>query len=271
MLWYKLKTWYGGEEALVKEIRRTVPPYLYEDVFVIYNERNLRRQRQSMIEQEPLFDGCVFLTCRETEPLFRRLEKIPAVSRLIAGGYLSMVPLMEKDARFLEMLSGPDHVVRVSYVLRESGDADRYRVYGPLEYLLDGLEKIRFSSRFAKTHKTLWGEDAVLPLGILAREDVGVKILNRGTESISDPPSAGRYTILEIGKDETGRNVYRFGRRAAATAMEKDEKETKEFEKYLYYLPGGDSAGDHGRMCAQTPQGLSGVGDHPVNLGGQLC
>lgn len=32
MLWYKLKTWYGGEEALVKEIRRTVPPYLYEDV-----------------------------------------------------------------------------------------------------------------------------------------------------------------------------------------------------------------------------------------------
>ena len=26
MLWYKLKTWYGGEEALVKEIRRTVPP-----------------------------------------------------------------------------------------------------------------------------------------------------------------------------------------------------------------------------------------------------
>ncbi len=211
MLWYKLKTWYGGEEALVKEIRRAVPPYLYEDVFVIYNERNLRRQRQSVIETEPLFKGCVFLTCRETEPLLRRLDQIPAVSRLIGTGYLSMFPLMERDARFLELISGPEHVVRVSYVLRESEEGNTYRVCGPLEYLLDGLEKIRFSSRFAKTHKQLWGEDTVLPLGILAKEDLGEKILNRGAEEVPELPEAGHYTLLEIDKDEAGRNVYHAG------------------------------------------------------------
>lgn len=209
MLWYKLKTWYGGEEALVKEIKRTVPPYLYDDVFVIYNERNLRRQRQSIIEREPLFKGCVFLTCAGTEPLFRRLEKIPAISSLIATGYLSMFPLMEKDARFLEAISGKDHVVRISYVLRESEDSVNYRVYGPLEYLLDGIEKIRFSSRFAKTHKELWGEDVVLPLGILAGEDLGETILYRGTETLAEVPVSDHYTILEIKKDETGKNTYR--------------------------------------------------------------
>ena len=235
MLWYKLKTWYGGEEALVKEIRRTVPPYMYEDVFVIYNERNLRRQRQSVIERELLFDGCVFLTCKETEPLLRRLEKVPAVSRLIATGYLSMVPLMEKDARFLGMISGPDHVVPVSYVLRETEGADIYRIYGPLEYLLDGLEKIRFSSRFAKTHKTLWGEDVVLPIGILANEDVGVKILNRGTEAISEKPSAGRYTLLEIDKDETGRNVYRV--RSIVTVLPPGEASKKTDTPTEYAAP----------------------------------
>ncbi len=208
MLWYRLKTWHGGEEALVKEIRRTVPPYMYDDVFIIYNERNLRRQQQSMIEREPLFQGSVFLTCQETEPLFRRLEKIPAMSRLIATGYLSMFPLMEQDARFLETVSGKDHVVHVSYVLRESEEENTYRICGPLEYLLNGLEKIRFSSRFAKTHKILWGEDSVLPLGILANEDINETILYNGAETVLKPPAAGHYTVIAIEKDETGKNMY---------------------------------------------------------------
>ncbi len=214
MLWYKLKTWYGGEEALVKEIKRTVPPYLYNEVFVIYNERNLRRQQRSVIEWEPLFKGCVFLTCEETgtESLFRRFEKVPAVSRLIATGYLSMFPLMGQDARFLETISGKDHVVRLSYILRESSESvgsARCRVYGPLEYLLDGIEKIRFSSRFAKTHKTLWGEDTVIPLGLLLDVDIGGKALYQGVETVAGPPAADHYTVLEVRKDETGKNTYR--------------------------------------------------------------
>ena len=213
LFWYKLKTWYGGEEALVKEIRRTVPPYLYEDVFVICNERNLRRQKQNVIETEPLFRGCVFLTCRETDPLLRRLERVPAVSRLIAAGYLSMCPLMEKDGQFLETIAGTDHLVRVSCVLRESEESGMYRIIGPLEYLTDGIEKIHFSSRFAKTHKTLWGEDVVIPLGILTGEDIGARILYHGAETTAKLPDSGHYTLLEISKDETGRNVYRAGSR----------------------------------------------------------
>ena len=209
MLWYKLKTWYGGEEALVKEIRRTVPPYLYKDVFVIYNERNLRRQQRSVIELEPLFKGCVFLTCEDTEPLFRRLEQIPAISRLIATGYLSMFPLMEQDARFLEAISGEDHVVHLSYILREAAGSAYCRVYGPLEYLLDDIEKIRFSSRFAKTHKKLWGEDTVIPLGLLLDVDVGGMALYQGVEAVAEPPGADHYTVLEVGKDKNGKNTYR--------------------------------------------------------------
>ena len=209
MLWYKMKTWYGGEEALVKEIRRTVPPYLYKDVFVIYNERNLRRQQRSVIELEPLFKGCVFLTCEGTESLFRCLDKIPAISRLISTGYLSMFPLMEKDARFLETISGEDHVVHLSYILRESVGSAYCRVYGPLEYLLDGIEKIRFSSRFAKTHKNLWGEDTVIPLGLLLDVDVGAKALYGGVEAVAEPPAADHYTVLEVRKEETGKDNYR--------------------------------------------------------------
>ena len=227
MLWYKLKTWYGGEETLVKEIRRTVPPYLYDDVFVIYNERNLRKQQVNRIELEPLFPGCVFLTCRDTEPLFRRLEKIPAIWRLISTGYLSMFPLQEEDAQLLEAVSGKDHIVHISYVIRESEDEDIYRIYGPLEYVLDGIERLRFASRFAKVRRELWGEDTVLPLGILVRDDVGAELLYQGTQTVAPPPDAGRYGVLEITKSETGKNLYWV--RGHVTALPREGKMRQDY------------------------------------------
>lgn len=232
MTWYLMKTWAGGEEALVKEIQRTVPPYLYEEVFVLYNERIWRHQGQSSIQLEPLFKGCVFLTCRETEPLFRRLEQIPAMSRLIATGALSMFPLMDRDARFLAALSSKDHVVRVSYVLREpvqsvaysgadSEEIATYRVFGPLESLIHDIERIKFRTRTVKTHRKLWGEDMTIVLGIIANEDLEQN-LRHGNLGIS-PELPSHYTILEIGKDAEGKNVYRAGGEVRVMAGEYEE------------------------------------------------
>lgn len=221
MLWYLMKTWEGGEEALLKEIRRTVPPTMYNEAFVIYNERNWRHQGRSVIHAEPLFKGRVFLTCQETEPLFRRLERIPSMSRLTATGNLSMFPLRKKDAEFLEAISGEDHIVRVSYVLRESEGSQIYRISGALEQLTDGIEKIRFSSRIAKTHKVLWGEDTVIPLGFLVSEDLENNVRYGDREVSVERPD--RYTLLEIDKDETGRNRYRAGSQVTVIAEKEYE------------------------------------------------
>ncbi len=119
MQWYLLKTWTGREEELVKEIRRTVPSYMYEDVFVIYTERIWRRQGRSIVHPEPLFHGCVFLTCRESEPIWRRMGQVPFLTQWMAMGYLTVYPLMEKDAEFLQKIAGDEHLMRLSYVLRE--------------------------------------------------------------------------------------------------------------------------------------------------------
>ncbi len=221
MLWYLLKTWQGREEELVEEIRRTVPPYLYEEAFVIYNERIWRRQGRSILHPEPLFKGYVFMTCRETEPLFRRLEKIPAMSRLIAMGYLSMFPLMEKDARFLERISGSDHVVRLSQMLKEDGSTDGpsglqesakiYRVSGPLAGCLSDIDGIEFRKRFAKVYKKLWGEDRTIALGIVLNEDMERGLVCDGQEITAEPSEA--YSLLEIEKDSEGKENYREIRR----------------------------------------------------------
>lgn len=204
MQWYLLKTWTGREEELVKEIRRTMPAYMYENVFVIYTERIWRRQGRSIVHTEPLFHGCAFLTCREPGPVWHRLERVPFLSQWMAAGYLSVYPLMERDAEFLQRIAGDEHLMRLSYVLRERNDlngtegTDRYRVSGPLEYCLEDIDNIEFRKRFVKLHKRLWGEDMVIAMGIVLNEDMEQGMVCGDLKlPIAEPEE---YTLLEIRK-----------------------------------------------------------------------
>ena len=67
MLWYVLQTRTGEEGKLTELIHKMVPKELYEDCFVIYQERIWRRQQKSIVHVEPMWPGCVFLTCKEGE------------------------------------------------------------------------------------------------------------------------------------------------------------------------------------------------------------
>ena len=212
MQWYLLKTWTGREEELVKEIRRTVPSYMYEDVFVIYTERIWRRQGRSIVHPEPLFHGCAFLTCRDSEPIWRRMGQVPFLAQWMAAGYLTVYPLMEKDAEFLQQISGDEHVMRLSYVLRERNGltgtegTDRYRVSGPLEYCMEDIDNIEFRKRFVKPRKRLWGEDLVIAMGIVLNEDVEQGVVCGGVKA--DVKMLDGWTMLEIRKDADGKRLY---------------------------------------------------------------
>lgn len=174
MQWYALKTWTGREEELAGELRRTVPPRLYGECFVIYQERIWRKQQRNVIHREILFPGYVFLTCRKTEsePLFCRLELVPAAARLMAAGSFTVLPLTGEDQAFLERISGPDHIVRLSYVSKDDRGNIR-RIDGPLEACLAQVEKYQFKKRFVIVHRKLLGEERVIVLGIVLNEDVG--------------------------------------------------------------------------------------------------
>ena len=153
--WYLLKTWTGREEELVREVQKIIPPQMYEECFVIWQERIWRKQQKSIVHMEPLFPGCVFLTCREREAgaegkdlpgnkavagnqaaagsedvaeneavtenrsLLQSLEKIPAAAQMMAGGVFTILPMTGEDGQFLEKISGDEHVVRLSYVQKD--------------------------------------------------------------------------------------------------------------------------------------------------------
>lgn len=173
MDWYMLKTWPGREEELVREIRRTVPPGLYQDCFVITQERIWRKQQKSIIHVEPLFPGCVFLTCKGKEKrasFWRRLEQVPAIGRRMACKELALFPVMEEDAKFLARISGKDHVVRLSYVEKnEQGQISK--VSEPLKACQGQVERYQFKKRYAMVRHTLWGEEQAIVLGIMLKED----------------------------------------------------------------------------------------------------
>ena len=156
--WYLLKTWVGREAELIKEIRRTVPPYMYGECFVIRQERIWRKQQRSVVHVEPLFPGCVFLTCRETGQLFKRLEQIPSMAGLMAHGSLTVLPMMKEDVDFLTKISGPDHMVRLSYVTKnEQGQI--CNMSDPLKACQGQIERYQFKKRYAMVRHWLWGEE----------------------------------------------------------------------------------------------------------------
>ncbi len=187
MLWYIMKTWTGREEELVREIHRTVPPGMYRECFTIGQERIWRKQQHNVLHIEPLLPGCVFITCLETEPLFRRLERIPAMSRLIASGEMNMLPLMKEDAEFLEKISGEDHIVRLSRIEKET-DGTVTRITGPLSVFDGRVERYQFKKRYAIARHRFLGEEASFSLGILLDEDRDQRMLYEGLGVKAEEP-----------------------------------------------------------------------------------
>lgn len=189
MLWYLLKTWVGKEKALVNEIIRMVPSSMYHECFVIYQERIWRKQQRSVVHVEPLFPGSVFLTCEGTSSPINRLEQIPAIANLVASGGLTIFPMMKEDGEFLKKISGEDHMVRLSYVLKDE-QGQICGISEPLQTCRGQIEKYQFKKRYAMIRHRLWGEDRVIALGIILKEDGERKLLYENAEISAEKSGA---------------------------------------------------------------------------------
>lgn len=187
MLWYLLKTWVGREEELAKEIRRTVPASMYGECFVIRQERIWRKQQRSIVHVEPLFPGCVFLTCKESGALFNRSGQIPLLEGLMACGNLTLFPMMEEDVDFLIKISGEDHIVRLSYVMKDE-QGKICKISDPLKACKGQIERYQFKKRYAMVRRRLWGEDQAIVLGIILKEDAERKLLYKDAEVSAEMP-----------------------------------------------------------------------------------
>ncbi len=179
MQWYLLKTWKGREEELAAKIRRTIPNTRNKECFVIVKERIWVRQKENIIHEELLFPGCVFLTCPSSEPIVSQMAGIPAIAGWMRSGSLEILRMTEEDGNFLEELSGKDHRVKLSCVLKdEYGNICKFSE--PLKYYQEHIERIQFKKRYAMIRHRLWGEERTFVLGILLKEDIHQEYLLDG-------------------------------------------------------------------------------------------
>jgi len=171
MLWYVLQTETGREDNLVKLIRRIVPGHLYGECFVAYHERLWRRQKRNFIHVERVFPGYVFITSDDPEGLFLCLKEVPAMSRMMADGDFTFIPVDPDEATFLEQIMDEDHVMHLSYVATDGRD-HVYQVSGPLEVCMSKIERFQFRKRYAVVHLSLLGKEKSILMGILLNEDI---------------------------------------------------------------------------------------------------
>lgn len=213
MQWYLVKTWVGREEELAGKIRRIIPDQRFCECFVIYQERIWRKQQKSIVHVEPLFPGCVFLTAamvhergREAQIETTRIEAMQieatqAEDVEVIGNYgLRLLPLMQEDARFLEKISGKDHIVKLSYVQKDK-EGNISRLSEPLKGCRGEIERMQFKKRYAMIRHRLWGEEKILVLGILLKEDMHSQLLDeRGRAVFMADSAAG--TVREVLTEE---------------------------------------------------------------------
>ena len=85
----------------------------------------------------------MFLTCEGTSSPINRLEQIPAIANLVASGGLTIFPMMKEDGEFLKKISGEDHMVRLSYVLKDE-QGQICGISEPLQTCRGQIEKYQF-------------------------------------------------------------------------------------------------------------------------------
>lgn len=174
-MWYVLQTVTGKEEELVQMIKELVSPNLYTDCFVGYYERVWRRQQQSIIHVERLFPGYVFIISEYPAELYLELKHVPRMSRLITGDDFEFLPMEKEEEGFFEELLAGNRIVKLSYV-ETNGKERVYRATGPLKNYMGQVVKYQFKKRYALVRIRLLGNEKIIALGIILREDVQQEI-----------------------------------------------------------------------------------------------
>ncbi len=197
-MWYVIQTLTGREEEVVRMVKKILPQNTYAGCFVAYYERIWRKQQQSLVHVERLFPGYVFIETEDPEEVYRCLKGVPAMTKLVSDGMFTFLPLERGEEDFLRDLLGDAHIVRLSYVEKDSR-GHVFRVSGPLKKYLGQVVRYQYKKRYALIGVQLLGETKLAALGILLREDVRQELQYGKVEAPSVMP--GVYQAEQPEKD----------------------------------------------------------------------
>ena len=147
---------------------------------------------------ERLFPGYVFIISENPDEIFLQLKKVPAMSKMIADGEFTFLPIEQEEETFLDNMLRADHIVRLSYVAMD-GKGRVYRILGPLEEYASQVVRYQFKKRYVIIRLRLLGEEKTVALGIILNEDIQREILYGKVET---PFKMPEYYQLPQGSEE---------------------------------------------------------------------
>ena len=161
-MWYVVQVRTGDELKIASRLQLEVKTD-DEDIFVpLFERRKCIRGKWTRVTT-PLFPGYIFFQTDDVADMYRRLKKIDAFTRILKTGDV-YTPISSEEERFIETLSGDDHVVETSVGVIEG---DRIIIKrGPLYGLEGSIIKINRHKRIAIIRAEFMGGPREIKVGL---------------------------------------------------------------------------------------------------------
>lgn len=161
-MWYVVQVRTGDELKISNRLKLEVKAD-DEDIFVPLYERRKCIKGEWRRVTTPLFPGYIFFQTNDVEGMYRRLYKIDAFTRVLKTGECYS-PIAPEEERFIETLTGDDHIVETSIGVIEG---DRVIIKrGPLYGLEGSIVKINRHKRIAIIKADFMGGQREVKVGL---------------------------------------------------------------------------------------------------------
>ena len=162
-MWYVIQVRTGTEESIRIQCEKKIPKSVMERCFIPYYEEKRKIRGSWTTIQKVLFPGYVFIVSQKIEDLYVHLKHIMGFTKLIGSGN-EIVPLTQKEKKFLLSLGGEEQVVTMSEGIIEGKQVKVLE--GPLAGREGMIRRIDRHKRKAWMEVDMFGRKQLVQVGL---------------------------------------------------------------------------------------------------------
>ena len=106
--WYVMRTVPGKEQEAGALMERTIDNNLWRQWRVLKKQKLFRTQGKLFLNTEIMFSGYIFIKSEYPDRLQQELEKSREYPKLMGNKQIEIVPVEEKDLKFLQSVCGKE-------------------------------------------------------------------------------------------------------------------------------------------------------------------
>lgn len=162
-MWYAVQVGTGEEEKTKLLCNRMISNEILEECFIPYYEKKIKYMGSWNISTEILFPGYIFMVSNHVNDLLFKVKKIPKLIKIL-GNENEIIPLYDKEVKFLMRFGKEDHLIKMSQGYIEN---DRIIIIdGPMKDYEGTIKKINRHKRNAVIEVEFFGRTMEAKVGL---------------------------------------------------------------------------------------------------------